>query len=72
VARDLLHALGLARATLIGNSSGGRRAWRFAARIPERVDALVLIFARRMSQPGIPIEATRRNSLRALPRRGSP
>jgi pimeloyl-ACP methyl ester carboxylesterase len=39
----LMDTLGVQRATLIGNSMGGRIAWSFAARSPERVDKLVLI-----------------------------
>jgi pimeloyl-ACP methyl ester carboxylesterase len=35
--------LGLARASLAGNSIGGRIAWRFAATHPERVIKLVLV-----------------------------
>ncbi len=35
--------LGVQRAVLIGNSMGGRIAWRFAAEHPERVSKLVLI-----------------------------
>jgi pimeloyl-ACP methyl ester carboxylesterase len=40
---DLLDQRGIARATLIGHSIGGRIAWTFAARHPERVDKLVLV-----------------------------
>ncbi len=39
----LMDTLGIQRATLVGNSMGGRIAWTFAARYPERVDKLVLI-----------------------------
>ncbi|UIJ73082.1 alpha/beta fold hydrolase [Aurantimonas sp. HBX-1] len=39
----LMDRLSIERATLIGNSMGGRFAWRFAAAHPERVDRLVLI-----------------------------
>jgi pimeloyl-ACP methyl ester carboxylesterase len=39
----LMDRLGVARAALIGNSIGGRIAWSFAARHPERVTKLVLI-----------------------------
>jgi len=38
----LLDELGVARATLVGHSAGGRLAWRFAAQWPERVNRLVL------------------------------
>jgi pimeloyl-ACP methyl ester carboxylesterase len=40
---DLLDQRGIARATLIGHSIGGRIAWTFAAKHPERVDKLVLV-----------------------------
>ena len=39
----LMDQLGITRATLVGNSMGGRIAWSFAARHPERVHKLVLI-----------------------------
>ena len=39
----LMDTLGVTRATVIGNSMGGRIAWSFAARYPERVEKLVLI-----------------------------
>ena len=39
----LMDQLGVARATLIGNSMGGRIAWRFAAVQPGRTERLVLI-----------------------------
>jgi pimeloyl-ACP methyl ester carboxylesterase len=39
----LMDQLGVAKAALIGNSIGGRIAWNFAARHPERVTKLVLI-----------------------------
>ena len=39
----LLDRLGVQRASVIGNSMGGRIAWRFAAAHPERMDRLVLI-----------------------------
>ena len=41
--RRLLDELGVQRAVLVGNSSGGLVAWHFAVRFPERVDRLVLI-----------------------------
>jgi pimeloyl-ACP methyl ester carboxylesterase len=44
---DILAALldheGIARASIVGNSLGGRIAWQFAARRPDRVVTLVLI-----------------------------
>lgn len=39
----LLDALGVQRATLVGHSMGGRLAWTFAGRYPERTDRLVLV-----------------------------
>lgn len=39
----LMDALKLDRATIVGNSMGGRIAWRFAASHPDRVIKLVLI-----------------------------
>ena len=39
----LMDKLGVARASVVGNSIGGRIAWKFAAAHPERVDKLVLI-----------------------------
>ena len=39
----LMDRLGVAQASLIGNSIGGRIAWRFAAHDPKRVAKLVLI-----------------------------
>jgi pimeloyl-ACP methyl ester carboxylesterase len=43
VLRELLDRLGLARASLVGHSMGGRIAWRFAARFADRVERLVLV-----------------------------
>ena len=48
----LMDRLGVARATLVGNSMGGRIAWSFAARHPERVDHLVLISPDGFASPG--------------------
>lgn len=39
----LMDRLGLARASVVGNSMGGRLAWTFAALHPERVGKLVLV-----------------------------
>jgi pimeloyl-ACP methyl ester carboxylesterase len=39
----LMDRLGVAQASLIGNSIGGRISWRFAAQYPQRVTKLVLI-----------------------------
>jgi pimeloyl-ACP methyl ester carboxylesterase len=48
----LLDSLGVARATLIGNSMGGRIAWSFAAAQPSRVARLVLIAPDGFASPG--------------------
>lgn len=39
----LMDSLGLQRTSLAGHSMGGRIAWTFAAKFPERVDKLVLV-----------------------------
>lgn len=39
----LLDDLGLSRVSLVGHSMGGRIAWTFAAKFPERIDKLVLV-----------------------------
>jgi pimeloyl-ACP methyl ester carboxylesterase len=44
--------LGIAKASLIGNSIGGRIAWTFAAEHPDRVDKLVLISPDGFASPG--------------------
>ena len=43
VLNALMDKFGVTRATLVGNSVGGRIEWSFAARFPERVDKLVLM-----------------------------
>jgi len=48
----LLDRLGIQRASLIGNSLGGRIAWNFAAAYPARVDRLVLISPDGFASPG--------------------
>ncbi len=48
----LMDRLGAPRATLIGHSMGGRLAWNFAARHPERLDRLVLIAPDGFASPG--------------------
>lgn len=48
----LIDQLSVQRATLIGNSLGGRFAWEFAARYPQRVDKLVLISPDGFASPG--------------------
>ncbi len=54
----LMDHLGVARATLVGNSMGGRIAWSFAARYPERVDRLVLISPDGFASPGFEYDRT--------------
>jgi pimeloyl-ACP methyl ester carboxylesterase len=48
----LMDRLGVAKASLIGNSIGGRIAWTFAAEYPDRVDKLVLISPDGFASPG--------------------
>jgi len=48
----LMDRLGIQRASLIGNSLGGRIAWNFAAAYPARVDRLVLISPDGFASPG--------------------
>jgi pimeloyl-ACP methyl ester carboxylesterase len=49
---DLMNKLGVARASLIGNSLGGRIAWSFAALHPDRVTRLVLVSPDGFASPG--------------------
>jgi pimeloyl-ACP methyl ester carboxylesterase len=44
--------LGVPRASIVGHSIGGRIAWTFAARYPERVDKLVLVSPDGFASPG--------------------
>ncbi len=48
----LMDRLEVGRASFIGNSIGGRIAWRFAAENPERVEKLVLISPDGFESPG--------------------
>ncbi len=50
--RDLMDRLAIEAAVLIGNSMGGRIAWRFAAAFPDRTRALVLISPDGFASPG--------------------
>lgn len=50
--RELMDQLGIKHAVLIGNSMGGRIAWRFAAAFPERISKLVLISPDGFASPG--------------------
>ncbi len=49
---DLMDALHVSRATIIGNSLGGKIAWQFAAAYPDRVARLVLISPDGYESPG--------------------
>jgi pimeloyl-ACP methyl ester carboxylesterase len=49
----LMDRLGVQRASLVGNSMGGRIAWKFAAQHPERVEKLVLISPDGYASPGV-------------------
>lgn len=51
--RALLDRLGIARATLAGNSFGALVAWNFAALYPERVDRLILVDSAAYSINGV-------------------
>jgi pimeloyl-ACP methyl ester carboxylesterase len=48
----LMDHFGIAKASLIGNSMGGKIAWKFAAAFPARVDKLVLISPDGFASPG--------------------
>lgn len=48
----LLDALGVERAAVVGNSLGGRLAWRFALAHPGRVTRLVLVAPDGFAEPG--------------------
>lgn len=48
----LMDRLGIARASIVGHSMGGRVAWRFAAEHPDRVDRLVLVAPDGFASPG--------------------
>jgi pimeloyl-ACP methyl ester carboxylesterase len=48
----LMDRLGIAKASLIGNSIGGRIAWTFAAQYPDRTNKLVLISPDGFASPG--------------------
>jgi pimeloyl-ACP methyl ester carboxylesterase len=50
--RELMDQLGIDRAVLVGNSMGGRIAWRFAAAHPDRLAKLVLISPDGFASPG--------------------
>lgn len=48
----LLDQLGVGRASIVGNSLGGKIAWHFAVRHPARTDRLVLISPDGFASPG--------------------
>ena len=48
----LMDKLGIHRASIAGNSMGGKLAWQFAATHPDRVDHLVLISPDGFASPG--------------------
>ena len=48
----LMDQLGVARASFVGHSIGGRIAWTFAARHPERTERLVLVAPDGFASPG--------------------
>ncbi len=48
----LMDQLGVRRASLVGNSLGGKIAWNFALRHPDRVDRLVLVSPDGFASPG--------------------
>ena len=48
----LMDRLGVRRASLIGNSLGGKIAWNFALEHPDRVDRLVLVSPDGFASPG--------------------
>lgn len=49
---DLMDQLGIDRASLVGNSLGGRIVWNFAALHPDRVARLVLVSPDGFASPG--------------------
>lgn len=52
VVTELMDKLGVARASVIGHSMGGRIAWRLAAAQPQRVQRLVLVAPDGFASPG--------------------
>ena len=48
----LINKLGIEKASLVGNSIGGRIAWKFAAAYPDRINKLVLIAPDGFASPG--------------------
>lgn len=66
---DLMDQLGVDRASLIGNSLGGRIAWNFAALHPDRVTRLVLVSPDGFASPGFEYDRPPKTPIvmRALP-----
>jgi pimeloyl-ACP methyl ester carboxylesterase len=66
---DLMDQLGVDRASLIGNSLGGRIVWNFAALNPERVTRIVLVSPDGFASPGFEYDKAPKVPLmmRALP-----
>jgi pimeloyl-ACP methyl ester carboxylesterase len=54
----LMDKLGIARATLIGHSMGGKLAWKFAAANPQRIEKLVLVSPDGYASPGFDYDKT--------------
>ena len=52
----LMDALRVEKAALVGNSMGGRIAWRYAAAFPERTSKLILISPDGFASPGFEYE----------------
>ncbi len=65
----LMDQLGIQRATLVGHSMGGRIAWSFAAKHPERMARLVLIAPDGFASPDLSYNQTAKVPLmmRSLP-----
>jgi len=65
----LMDQLGVARASLVGNSLGGRIVWNFAALHPDRVTRLVLVSPDGFASEGFAYDQTTETPLimRALP-----
>ena len=66
---DLMDQLGVKRASLVGNSMGGRIVWNFAARHPDRVTRMVLVSPDGFASPGFAYDHPPETPLimRALP-----
>jgi len=52
ILNQLLESLGISKTSIVGNSVGGRIAWRFAAQFPTRVEKLVLVSPDGFASPG--------------------